>query len=151
MSLLHTVNPQGSIRKGTIMSKATVTRLFISSAIAVIAGAILAVAAVWLAIANDVFVMNGPDIVGIRGSALAWPLIGLGIVGGLAIVGGMIGGLVSWIGALLDTAQLESKTWFIALLLLGIFNLGILAMIAYVIAGPDSTAQAARRSAPAPA
>jgi hypothetical protein len=131
------------------MSKATVTRLFISSAVAVTAGAILAVAAVWFAIANDVFVMNGPDIVGVRGSAVAWPLIGLGIVGGLAIVGGMIGGLVSWIGALLDTARLGSKTWFIALLLLGIFNFGILAMIAYVIAGPDSTGQAARRSAPA--
>ncbi len=132
------------------MSKATVTRLFTGGAVAVTAGAILAVAAVWFAIANDVFVMNGPDIVGVRGSAVAWPLIGLGI-GGLAIVGGMIGGLVSWIGALLDTAQLESKTWFIVLLLLGIFNFGILAMIAYVIAGPDSTAQAARRSAPAPA
>ncbi len=133
------------------MSKATVTRLFIGSAIAAFAGAILAVAAVWLAIANDVFVMNGPDIVGIRGSVLAWSLIGLGIVGGLAIVGGMIGGLVSWIGALLNTAQLESKTWFIVLLLLGIFNFGILAMIAYVIAGPDSTTQASRRNAPAPA
>jgi len=131
------------------MSKATVTRLFIGSAIAATAGAILAVAAVWLAIENDVFVMNGPDIVGVRGGALAWSLIGLGIVGGLAIVGGMIGGLVSWIGALLNTAHLESKTWFIALLLLGIFNFGILAMIAYVIAGPDSTGQAARRSAPA--
>ena len=46
------------------MSKATVTRLFIGSVIAVVAGAILIVAAVWLAIANDVFVMSGPDIVG---------------------------------------------------------------------------------------
>ena len=66
------------------MSKATVTRFFIGGALAVIGGAILAIAAVWIAIANDVFVMNGPDIVGLRGSALAWPLLGLGIVGGLA-------------------------------------------------------------------
>lgn len=66
------------------MSKATVTRLFTGGAVAVTAGAILAVAAVWFAIANDVFVMNGPDIVGVRGSAVAWPLNGLGIVGGLA-------------------------------------------------------------------
>ena len=52
------------------MSKTTVTRLFIGSRIAIVAGAILAIAAGWLAIANDVFVMSGPDIVGLHGSAL---------------------------------------------------------------------------------
>ena len=57
--------------------------------------------------------MSGSDIVGIQGGALAWSLLGLGIVGGLAIAGGLIGGLVSWIGALLNTWQLESKTWFV--------------------------------------
>ena len=36
------------------MTKATVTRLFIGSVLAVVAGAILAITAVWLAIANDV-------------------------------------------------------------------------------------------------
>lgn len=133
------------------MSKATVTRLFIGSGIAIIAGAILAVAAVWLAIANNVFVMAGTDITGIRGSLLAWSLLGLGIVGGLAVAGGMIGGLVAWIGALLNTWQLERRTWFAVLLLLGIFNLGFFAMIAYLVAGPDSTTTAALpRRAPAP-
>jgi len=136
---------------GDDMSKRTATRLFIGSAIAVVAGTTLAVAAVWLAIANDVLLMNGADIVAIRGNALGWALVGLGSMGGLAVVGGMIGGLVSWIGALLNTAQLERKTWFIALLLLGTFNFGILAMIAYVIAGPDNTVQTGRRSAPAAA
>jgi hypothetical protein len=124
------------------MSKATVTKLFIGSAITV-AGAILAIASVWVAIANDVFVMNGPDVVGIQGSGLAWLLLAFGIVGGVAFTGGLIGGLVSWIGALLNTSQLESKAWFIALLLLGIFNFGIFAMIAYVIVGPDGTTTAA--------
>ena len=61
-----------SIRKEEhTMSKTTVTRLFIGSGIAVVAGALLSIAAIWLAIANDVFVMSGPDIVGIHGSALA--------------------------------------------------------------------------------
>ena len=64
-------------------------------------------------------------------------MLPLGIVGGVAIVGGLIAGLVSWIGALLNTWQLESKTWFAVLLLLGIFNLGFFAMIAYLVAGPD--------------
>lgn len=133
------------------MPKTTVTRLFIGSAITASAGAIVAIASVWLAIANDVFVMNGPDIVAVQGSALAWLLLGLGVVGGVAFTGGLIGGLVSWIGALLNTSQLERRTWFIALLLLGIFNFGILAMIAYVIAGPDGSKAPTPRRAQAPA
>jgi hypothetical protein len=133
------------------MSKATITRLFIGSLIGVAAGAILAISAVWLAIANNVFVMAGADIVGIHGSALAWSLLGLGLVGGLAIAGGMIGGLVAWIGALLNTWKLDSRAWFVALLLLGIFNLGFIAMIAYLIAGPDGTRNVASNRVQAPA
>jgi MFS family permease len=133
------------------MSKATVTRLFIGSLIAGIAGAILAIAGVSIAIASDVFVMSGNDIVGIQGGTLAWSLLGLAVVGGLAIAGAMIGGLVSWIGALLNTSQLESKTWFLVLLLLGIFSFGLVAMIAYVVAGPDGTRETEPRTVPAPA
>ena len=133
------------------MSKSTVTRLFIGSLIAVGAGAIVAIMAVALALANDVFVMRGSDIVAIQGGALALVLIGLGVVGGLVIAGGLIGGLVSWIGALLNTSQLESKTWFLVLLVFGIFNFGFLAMIAYLIAGPDGTRAAMRQPSPASA
>jgi len=132
------------------MSKATVIKLFIGGGVAVVAGAILAAAAVWLAIANDVFVMNGADIVGLQASPLSWSLVGLGMVGAVAVVGGLIAGLVSWIGALLNTIELDRKTWFLALLLLGIFNLGIVAMLAYVIAGPDGTAPSASRRASVP-
>ncbi len=133
------------------MSKSTVTKLFIGSALAGIAGAILGGTAVAIAVANDVFVMNGQNIVGVQGGTLAWSMLGVGVVGGLAIVGAMIGGLVSWIGALLNTSQLESKTWFLVLLLLGIFSFGLFAMIAYVIAGPDSTRPAVTATAPTPA
>lgn len=119
------------------MTKATVTKIFIRAALAAAAGGILAIVAVWIGIANDLFVMNGRDIVGLRESALTWPLIGLGLVGALAIAAGVLGGLVSWIGALLNVSQLESKTWFVVLVLLGIVNLGIFGMIAYVIVGPD--------------
>ena len=133
------------------MSKATVTKLFIGAGLAMIAGAVLAFVAVAIAIASNVFVMNGSDIVGIRGSALAWSSLAIGVAGVLAFIGGMIAGLVSWIGALLNTWQLDSKAWFIGLLLLGIFNLGFFAMVAYLIAGPDGMAPAARRGVQAPA
>lgn len=130
------------------MSKTTVTRLFIGSGIAILAGAITSIAAIWIAIANDVFVMNGQDIVGIHGSALGWSLLGFALVGAIAMAGGAIGGLVSWIGSLLNTWRLESKTWFAVLLLLGIFNLGFFAMIAYLVAGPDGTATSSRTRTP---
>ena len=133
------------------MSKATVTRLFIGSLIAIAAGAVLAIAGVWLAVANNVFVMVGSDIVGIQGGALAWTTVGLGAIGGVAIVGALIAGLVAWIGALLNTWQLESKTWFAVLLLTGIFNFGFIAMVAYVIAGPEGRGLSAGRNAPSPA
>jgi hypothetical protein len=119
------------------MSKATISRLFIGSVIAVVTGAVVLFAAIWIAYVTDSFVMTGPDVTGIHSNGLAWAMVGLAIISILAILGGCIGGLVAWIGALLNTAELTDKTWFIILLVLGIFSFGLVAMIAYVIAGPD--------------
>jgi hypothetical protein len=44
---------------------------------------------------------------------------------------------VAWIGALINTAQLPDKAWFVLLLVLGLLSFGFIAMVAYVIAGPD--------------
>jgi hypothetical protein len=125
------------------MSKQTVVKLFTGSVIAVVAGILLAFGAVWAAYASGVFVMSGPDVVGIEPTPFAWTMVGLAVLAALAIIGGLIGGLVSWIGALLNTAQVEDKTWFIVLLVLGVLSFGIVAMIAYVIGGPDGTQRAA--------
>ena len=125
------------------MSKSTVTSVFVGSVIAVIAGIFLAFAAVWFAYANGAFVMNGPDVVGVHPTPAAWTMVGLAMVAALAVIAGLIGGLVSWIGALLNTSQLEDKTWFVLLLVLGILSFGLVAMIAYVIAGPDGTKRTA--------
>jgi hypothetical protein len=129
------------------MSKLTVTRLFIGSLVAFGAGAIVAVLAIAVAIANNVFVMDGNDIAAIQGGALAWAVLALAALGGLAAAGGVIAGFIAWIGAALNTWQLESKAWFVALVLTGIFNFGFIAMILYVIAGPDGKAAAAPRIA----
>jgi hypothetical protein len=127
------------------VSKATVTRLFLGSVVAAIAGAILAIAAVWIAYADGAFVMSGPDVIGVQSTPLAWTIVGLAVVAALAVIAGCVGGLVSWIGALLNTSELEDKTWFVLLLVLGLFSFGLVAMIAYVIAGPDGAKAAARR------
>jgi hypothetical protein len=132
------------------MTKSTVTRLFVGSVIAVLAGAILAVAAALFAFANGAFEMSGPDVTGFRGTPFAWSMVGLAIIAVLAMTAGFIGGLVSWIGALLNTVQLEDKTWFVLLLVLGLLSFGLVAMIAYVIAAPDGTSATARRTQHAP-
>jgi hypothetical protein len=133
------------------MSKATVTRIFLGSAAAFVAGAILAFAAVWVAFVSGALVMRGPDVVGVQSTPSAWAIVGLGIVAVLAMISGFIGGLVSWIGALLNSARLEDKTWFIVVLVLGLFSFGLVAMIAYVIAAPDADEQTAPRPLQAPA
>jgi hypothetical protein len=132
------------------VTKRTVTRVFVASLITAAAGAILAFIAIALGIANDIFVMSGNDVTGIRQTPLAMSLLVFVVVGVLTVIGGAIAGLIAWIGALLNTWQLESKTWFAVLLLTGIFNFGFIAMVAYVIAGPDGRASAAMRAAPAP-
>jgi len=129
------------------MSKPTVVKLFVGSAVAFVAGVLLALGAVWFAYANGAFVMSGPDVTGIQPTAFAWSTVGLLVLATLAIIGGLIGGLVSWIGALLNTAQVDDKTWFIVLLVLGLMSFGIVAMIAYVIGGPDGTQSKASRIA----
>jgi hypothetical protein len=116
------------------MSKPTITRLFVGAIVAVAAGLVLVLAAVWAAVASDLVVT-----------------VTLVIAGSLAMLTGAVAGVVSWIGALLNTAQLEDKTWFVSLLVLGLFSAGLLAMAAYVLAGPDGTSRGAAPAGIAPA
>lgn len=122
------------------MSKATVTRIFIGSMLAVLAGAVLAILTVTLAIANDIVAVRDTDIVAVEGGLLSWALLGIGLVAGAVILAGAVGGVAAWIGALLNSAQLESKRWFVSLVVLGMLSVGIVAMIAWLLAGPDGTA-----------
>jgi hypothetical protein len=73
--------------------------------------------------------------------------VALIVVGGIATVVGGLVQLAAWVGALVNTYQLQDKTWFGVLLALGLLGfafglLGFAAMVAYLIAGPDGTARA---------
>jgi len=46
-----------------------------------------------------------------------------------------------------DPLAVKTRSWFVGMLLLGIFNFGFFAMIAYLVGGPDGTAEAAIRRA----
>ena len=125
------------------MTKSTVTKLFVGSVIAIAGGVVVLAAALFLAYVNGSFVMRGPDVVGLNPSAVTWSMAGLAIVGTLAVVGGTITQFVAWIGAVLNTSRLDDKAWFIMLLLLGLFSFGFIAMIVYLVAGPDGTRESA--------
>jgi hypothetical protein len=119
------------------MSKPTITRLFVGSVVAVVAGFLLAAFAVIAMFAGGALVIDGQDVVGFNGTSFTWAMVGLTAVGAIAIAGGALGGLVAWIGALLNTAHIDDKLWFVLLLVLGLLSFGFFAMIAYVIGGPD--------------
>lgn len=121
------------------MTKGTITKLFVGGIVAVVAGLLLAFIAVWAAFAAGEFVMDGADVASVQLTAFGWSMVGLMIIGAFSMIGGAIAGLVAWIGALLNTARLDDKVWFVLLLVLGLLSFGYIAMVAYVIAGPDGT------------
>src|SRR5262245_29055682 len=106
------------------MSKSTITRLFVGGILAFAVGLALVPAAVWAGISSNV--------------ALTVTLV---VVGSLALIAGAVAVVVSWIGALFNTVKLDDKAWFASLVALTVFGMGVLAMVAYVLAGPDSTSQ----------
>jgi len=121
------------------MSKQTVTRLFVGSLMAVVVGIVFAAVGVGLAFASGAFVVSGQDVTAVEPIRLTATAIITITVGALGIIGGAIGQFVAWIGAVINTSRLEDKTWFILLLVLGLLSFGFIAMLVYVLAGPDGT------------
>jgi hypothetical protein len=128
------------------MSKSMVIRLFVGAVLAMVVGLLIAFAALVAAFAGGAVTIGGPTVVTVNGPAFAGTVVWL-VVGGLAIAGASLAAIASWIGALLNTVQLEDKTWFLAVLILGLISLGWVAMVAYVFAGPDATRQDMTRPA----
>lgn len=128
------------------MRKSTIVKLFVASLIGLGAALVLFVVTGAVALASDSFIMNGPDVVGVRPGAVGWSMFGLAAVALLAMLAAAIVQFVAWIGAVLNTVELPDKTWFVVLLVLGLVSLGFPAMVAYVIAGPDGAAAGSARA-----
>jgi hypothetical protein len=129
------------------MSKKNVTRLFVGALVAVGAGLVLGFAALGTALATDAIDFGGSYVIDVNGGSGAWTALGLVIVGSLVILAGTVAAVVSWLAALLNTWQLEDKLWFASLLALGLLGFGVVAMIAYVVTGPDGTKENVARPA----
>lgn len=138
------------------MSKPTVTRVWIIGLIVMVAGLIIGFVSMGLMFAyggtfTPAISGNGSDFVPTLDSTF-WTTVTFMSLGFLiAAIGGIVQ-ITAWIGALVNTYQLEDKTWFAVLLVGGLIGLafslvGFAVMIAYIIAGPDGMP---RRYAPPP-
>jgi hypothetical protein len=87
--------------------------------------------------AADILGLNGPDVTGIKSGALSWTVLGLMGLALVVLLFAAVTHFVAWIGAVLNTANLSDKTWFVVLLVVGLLGFVCIATIAYVIAGPD--------------
>jgi hypothetical protein len=133
------------------MTKPTIVKLFWGSIIGLVAGLVLIGITFALAISNDIFIMSGPDVTGIKSGVLSWTLLGLMGLAMLLLLFAAVAHFVAWIGAVLNTAQLPDKTWFVVLLVVGLLGLVFIATVAFVIAGPDGVKAKEEASALPPA
>jgi hypothetical protein len=129
------------------MTKTTVTKLWIAGLIVVVVGLLVGGVSLGLMLAyGGHFVAaasgNGSDFVPTL-DGFFWTMVSLMIVGFSAAAVGSVLQLAGWVGALVNTYQFADKTWFVVLLLGGIIGLSFFlvayaAMIAYLVAGPDT-------------
>lgn len=94
---------------------------------------------------NNVFLLDGSDVVGARSGAATWTSLTLAIVAVMLMLGAAAAQFVAWLGAVVRTADLPTRTWFVVLLAAGLTGLGLLATLAYVITGPDRTGRLRRQ------
>lgn len=128
------------------MSKVNITRMWIAGLIVLVAGLIVGGISLGLMLANGgtwerVGATNQYNFVPTI-DGFFWTTVGFMIAGFVVAAAAGIVQLAAWIGALVNTYQLEDKAWFIALLAGGLLGLafglvGFAAMVAYIVAGPD--------------
>ena len=132
------------------MSRSVIAKLFYGSLAAIVLAIVLITVAVGLVIATSSLLMDGPDVVGVQ-APFGGVLFALAALASLLLVVASIAQLVAWIGALIETAALENKTWFVILLVTGILGLVLIPMLVYLLAEPDPRRAAPTDSAPVPA
>ena len=101
-------------------------------------------------LATGTWVVNGSEVTDFHLSPTAMSTFWFAMFGGILVLIGAIGQFVAWIGALVNTSKLVDKTWFILLLVLGLLSVGFIAMLVYVIAGPDGTLPSVERQPDGP-
>lgn len=137
------------------MKKSTVTRTWLAGLVLLAAGLLVAGISLGLMLAyGGTFTKaptgNGYDFVPSY-NGYFWTAVSIMVAGFIAAAVAGLVQLAAWIGALVNTYQLQDKAWFAVLLAGGVLGLafgliGFAAMVAYLIAGPDGMAAAQPRN-----
>jgi hypothetical protein len=136
------------------MTKRTITILWLSGIGVMIVGGLLALfTALALASHMGAFAANY-QYTGYVPDSTFWALVSFIILGGVAVLGGIVVQLAAWIGAVINTNRLVDKTWYNILLWCGVAGivlglitgpvgalLGWVLMIVYLVGGPDGMAR----------
>ncbi len=136
------------------MKKPTITRTWITGLIILIAGLIVGGISMGL-----MFGYGGTYTPAASGSgydftprldSFFWTTVSFMIVGFVIAAAGGVTQITAWVGALINTYQLQDKTWFAVLLVGGLIGLAFTlaafgVMVAYIIAGPDGMGAGAER------
>ena len=97
------------------MSKPTTVSLFWGSLIAFVVATGLSVVAGGMLYLNGSLVLNGPDVVALSWDALGRSVFAVAVFAVLIVMASAVAQLVAWIGAVLNTVQLQDKAWFVLL------------------------------------
>jgi hypothetical protein len=121
------------------MTKRQITRTWIGGLVAIAAGLLAAMVGVALMLGIG-GTWSGPhDHVTFTPhyDSVFWGMVATAAAGGLLFIAGAVAQFVAWILAMVVTFRLETKTWFLLLLVLGLIGFQFPVMIAYLVAGPD--------------
>ena len=131
------------------MTKRTITIVWLTGVGVMIVGGLLALFCA-LALASHIgaFTANYQYTNYVPDSTF-WALVSFIVLGGIAVLGGIVTQFVAWIGAVINTNRLVDKTWFNILLWVGVASIvlnfiggfgaliGWVLMIVYLVGGPD--------------
>ena len=139
------------------MRKSTITKTWLGGIIAIALGFVATGVAIGLMLAYGGTFTSAPNGEGYdfvpTQDGFFWTMVGIIVAGFFVAVAGAIVQFVAWIGALVNSYQLQDKLWFVLTLVLGLIGFGLVVMIAYLIAAPDGYEEKQRltgTSAPLP-
>lgn len=132
--------------------KSIITRTWLGGMVAIAFGFVAAAIATALMLAYGGTFTAAPGREGYdfvpRLDAFFWGMVSVIAAGFTVAVAGAIVRLVAWIGAIVNSYQLQDKTWFLLTLILGLLGFGLVVMVVYLIAAPDGYEE---KQAPTPA
>lgn len=119
------------------MSKFVIAKVFVAGIGAFVVGLVLAQASFVLGDAGGLDVIADGGIVGVRLVPIGYVAVGLSALAALALIAGVAAAVVAWAAAMANARVASARGWFALLAVLGVPTVGVGAVVAYLLAGPD--------------